>query len=90
MTHTMHEAKFEQERRRTQRFFNLVSVVYPLVERHLWSEYQEVLERLALPVEHRVLDLATGTGMLAGAFAEREHTVVGLDFGRCQGRCRIF
>lgn len=79
MTHRM-ATRFEQERRRTQRFFNLVSVVYPLVERHLWPEYQEVLERLALPVEYRVLDLATGTGMLAGAFAERGHIVGGLDF----------
>ncbi len=72
--------QFEQERRRTQRFFNLVSVIYPLVERHLWPEYQDVLERLALPEQHSILDLATGTGMLAGAFAEREHAVVGLDF----------
>jgi SAM-dependent methyltransferase len=71
---------FEQERKRTRRFFNWVSVVYPLVEHHLWSEYQEVLEQLALPADHRVLDLATGTGMLAGAFARRGHDVVGLDF----------
>ncbi len=72
--------RFERERRKTQRFFNLVSVVYPLVERHLWPEYREVLERLALPDRYSVLDLATGTGMLAGVFAERGHTVVGLDF----------
>ncbi len=72
--------QFEQERRRTQRFFNLVAVVYPLVERHLWPEYREVLDQLALPKERCVLDLATGTGMLAGAFAERGHDVVGLDF----------
>ncbi len=72
--------EFEQERRRTRRFFNLVSVVYPLVERHLWPEYQDVLEQLAIPKEYGVLDLATGTGMLAGAFAERGHSVTGLDF----------
>ncbi len=72
--------EFEQERRRTRRFFNFVSVAYPLVERHLWPEYREVLDQLALPKGHRVLDLATGTGMLAGAFAERGHDVVGLDF----------
>ncbi len=38
------------------------------------------MAKLTLPVEHSVLDLATGTGMLAGAFAERGHTVTGLDF----------
>ena len=30
--------------------------------------------------EFRSLDLATGTGLLAGAFSERGHTVSGLDF----------
>ena len=33
-----------------------------------------------VPPEFRVLDLATGTGLLAGAFSERGHAVLGLDF----------
>jgi ubiquinone/menaquinone biosynthesis C-methylase UbiE len=39
-----------------------------------------VLARLALRADLSVLDLATGTGVLAGAFAERGHAVTGLDF----------
>jgi SAM-dependent methyltransferase len=71
---------FKKERTRTQRFFNLVSVVYPLLERHLWPEYRGVLEKIEMSAAYSVLDLATGTGMLAGAFAERGHVVTGLDF----------
>jgi ubiquinone/menaquinone biosynthesis C-methylase UbiE len=76
---TDHEA-FLDERRRARRFFNRMSPLYPIVERHLFPQYQDVLVRLALPPELSVLDLATGTGLLAGAFAERGHMVKGLDF----------
>ncbi len=72
--------EFQKEREHTQRFFNLVSVLYPLIERRLWPEYRQVLEKTGLPATYSVLDLATGTGMLAGAFAERGHIVTGLDF----------
>lgn len=72
--------RFHEERRRTRRFFNRVSPLYPLVERHLFPEYRRALDRLGLPPELRVLDLATGTGLLAGAFSERGHAVSGLDF----------
>ena len=71
---------FLEERKRTQRFFNLVSPVYPLVERHLVPAYRRALDQLELPPALRVLDLATGTGLLAGVFADRGHTVTGLDF----------
>jgi SAM-dependent methyltransferase len=71
---------FLGERRRARRFFNRMSPLYPIVERHLFPQYRDVLDRLALPPELGVLDLATGTGLLAGAFAERGHAVAGLDF----------
>jgi ubiquinone/menaquinone biosynthesis C-methylase UbiE len=71
---------FLDERRRARRFFNRMSPLYPIVERHLLPQYRDVLARLALPPELSVLDLATGTGLLAGAFAERGHGVTGLDF----------
>lgn len=72
--------RFREERRRARRFFNLMSPLYPMVERHLFPEYRRALERIGLPSELRVLDLATGTGLLAGAFSERGHEVSGLDF----------
>jgi ubiquinone/menaquinone biosynthesis C-methylase UbiE len=76
---TANEA-FLDERRRTRRFFNRMSPLYPIVERHLFPQYRDVLARLSLPPELSVLDLATGTGLLASAFAERGHGVTGLDF----------
>jgi ubiquinone/menaquinone biosynthesis C-methylase UbiE len=72
--------QFLEERRRTRRFFNRMSPLYPIVERHLFPEYRRALGRIGLPPELRVLDLATGTGLLAGAFSERGHAVLGLDF----------
>ena len=83
--------QFLEERKRTRRFFNRMSPLYPLVERHLFPEYRQALERIGLLSEYRVLDLATGTGLLAGAFSERGHAVSGLDFAdkllkRAQGR----
>lgn len=71
---------FLGERRRARRFFNRISPLYPIVERHLFPQYRDVLARLALPPGLSVLDLATGTGLLAGAFAERGHKVAGFDF----------
>ena len=72
--------QFLDERTRTRRFFNRMSPLYPVVERHLFPEYRRALDRIGLPRELRVLDLATGTGLLAGAFSERGHVVSGLDF----------
>ena len=71
---------FLEERRRAQRFFNRVSALYPVVERHLSPQYRQSLCAIDLPRELSVLDLATGTGLLAGAFSERGHPVTGLDF----------
>ena len=65
---------------RAQRFFNRMSPLYPIVERHLFPQYRDVLSRIDLRSDLSVVDLATGTGLLAGAFAERGHTVTGLDF----------
>ena len=72
--------RYLQERRRALRFFNGSSFLYPVVERRLEPEYRAVLNDLDLPAGASVLDLATGTGGLAGAFAERGHAVIGLDF----------
>jgi len=68
------------ERERTRRFFNLASVVYPLIDRQLGPVYRYVLSRLDLDPASSVLDLATGTGTLAGAFAQRGHATTGVDF----------
>ncbi|MCG6964500.1 MAG: class I SAM-dependent methyltransferase [Acidobacteria bacterium] len=71
-----------RERRRTRRFFNLVSPAFILIDRRLLPEYRNALAELALNPALTVLDLGTGTGTLAGAFAERGHTVAGMDFAR--------
>ncbi len=68
------------ERQRTRRFFNLVSPIYPFIEKGLLPEYQRVLDRFDFDPGLSVLDLATGTGILAGSFANRGHQVTGLDF----------
>ena len=72
--------RFLEERRRTRRFFNRRSALYPVVERHLFPEFRLALDRIDLQPALRVLDLATGTGLWAGAFSERGHAVSGLDF----------
>jgi ubiquinone/menaquinone biosynthesis C-methylase UbiE len=70
----------EVERHRTRLFFNLVAPAFHLIDRRLLPEYRRVLETLDLEPELSVLDLATGTGTLAAAFAERGHPVAGIDF----------
>jgi SAM-dependent methyltransferase len=71
--------EFMAERKRARIFFNLASVVYPVIEWHLFPRYEEALARLGLPADLTVLDVATGSGILAGAFARRGHAVAGLD-----------
>jgi SAM-dependent methyltransferase len=71
--------EFLHERKRARVFFNLTSVIYPLIEWHLSPRYQDALGKLDLPVELTVLDVATGSGILAAAFAGRGHAVTGLD-----------
>ena len=68
------------ERRRTRRFFNRVAPAFHVIDRNLLPAYREVLAGLGLPLGDTVLDLATGTGTLALAFAERGHPVTGIDF----------
>ena len=48
MTHAS-TSQFLEERRRTRRFFNRVSPIYPFVERHLLPEYRRALERIGSP-----------------------------------------
>ncbi len=71
--------EFLRERRRARTLFNLASFAYPLIERHLFPRYREALAQLDLPAELTVLDVATGSGILAAAFAGRGHSVTGLD-----------
>ncbi len=71
---------FIQERKRARFFFDLTSALYPLIERHLFPRYEEALATLGLPPELTVHDVATGSGILAAAFARRGHEVAGLDF----------
>jgi SAM-dependent methyltransferase len=69
-----------EERRRARRFFNWMSSLFPIIERHLFPRYRDVLSRIAFAPGLSVLDLVTGTGIQVGAFAERGHAVTGLDF----------
>jgi SAM-dependent methyltransferase len=73
-------AHFFKERRSTRRFFNIVAGVYFLVEKHLRKEYRKMAERLALPADLSVLDIACGSGLLGGTFAGRGHRALGIDF----------
>lgn len=69
-----------RERRRTRRFFNLVSPAFTLIDHRLAPEYRDALAELALTPDLTVLDLGTGTGTLARAFSQRGHGVTGMDF----------
>jgi SAM-dependent methyltransferase len=73
------DRKFLGERNRARAFFDLAAVAYPLVEWHLAPRYRDALGRLDLPPRLTVLDTATGSGILAAAFADRGHVVTGLD-----------
>jgi SAM-dependent methyltransferase len=60
-----------------------------MIEWHLFPRYEDALEKLKLPAGLTVLDVATGSGILAAAFSRRGHTVCGLDFSpRLLGRAR--
>ena len=71
--------KYHLENQKARRFFNRTAIIYPIIERALFPEYRRALRKLDLDSEHSVLDLATGTGILAGAFALRGHRVTGFD-----------
>lgn len=71
---------FLEEREKARSFFDLSSFVYYAVEWHLFPCYRNALKRLDLPTGLNVLDLATGSGILAAAFHLRGHEVTGLDF----------
>jgi len=70
----------DYENKKVRRFFNRTAIVYPIIERTLFPEYRRTLRKLELDPDLSVLDLATGTGILAAAFAERGHRVKGFDF----------
>lgn len=76
----MKKSNTRGERRKTRQFFNFVSPIYPLIERNLAPSYGQALDVLDLNPDWDVLDLATGTGILAGAFAGRGHGAEGVDF----------
>ncbi|MGD9899610.1 MAG: class I SAM-dependent methyltransferase [Calditrichaceae bacterium] len=71
---------YHKERSETRRFFNRISFIFPIIEKNLFPEYRKTLVDFDLNPRFTVLDLATGTGILAGAFAERGHRVRGFDF----------
>lgn len=71
---------FTKERKRVKSIFNLASLIYPFIELSLIPQYQKTLEKLNLSNNLSVLDFATGTGILAGAFHDRGHSVQGFDF----------
>ncbi len=76
----MKKSVSKNERQKTRRFFIFVSAIYPFIERSLDPAYRDALAMLDLDPQLDVLDLATGTGLLAGTFAQRGHKVQGLDF----------
>jgi len=73
---------FLSERKRAQFFFNLTAILYPLIEWHLFPRYEEVIGKLGLHPELSVLDVATGSGILAAAFVRQGHQVTGFDFSQ--------
>ncbi len=86
---TLSRTDLIKENKRTRLFFNLVSFVFPIIDYNLFPEYRRALRKLDFPPHLSVLDLASGTGILAGAFAERGHPVKGLDFAiRLQRRAK--
>lgn len=67
------------ENRKARRFFNRIAIIYPVIERNLFPEYKRALRKLDLDPGLSVLDMATGTGILAAAFSLRGHSVRGID-----------
>ncbi len=68
------------ERRRVRRLFNRFAAPLRLLDPHLRREYARAVDRLGLDGGLSVLDLATGSGNLAGVLAARGCRVVGVDF----------
>jgi len=77
-----YNGEFISERKKAKIFFNFVAIVYPFIENHLFPEYKRAVKKLSLSNQLNILDMATGTGILAAAFNERGHSVKGLDFSR--------
>lgn len=67
------------ERRLARRFFNRTALIYPVIGRRSVPAYRRVLRELSFPAELTILDIGTGTGSLAGVFADRGHRVTGVD-----------
>ena len=59
-------SRHHQENQKARRFFNRTAIIYPIIERALFPEYKRALRKLDLDSNLSVLDLATGTGILAG------------------------
>lgn len=72
--------QYIEEREQVKSVFNLARLIYPIIELNLIPQYKKALEKLDLPVDLNVMDFGTGTGILAGVFYERGHSVRGIDF----------
>jgi SAM-dependent methyltransferase len=70
---------FILEGKKAKSFFNLVSILYPFIELSLFPEYKNAVQTLDIDKNLKILDIATGTGILAGALQEKGNHVTGLD-----------
>ncbi len=70
---------FILEGKKAKLFFNLVSRLYPFIELHLFPEYKRAVKELKIDKNFKILDIASGTGILAGALKEKTNKVTGFD-----------
>lgn len=73
----------DKELARAKRVFNLIAPLYRLFSTRLEQNYRKALEALSkhyvIRPDTKILDVGTGTGALAGAFASVTPDVTGID-----------
>jgi ubiquinone/menaquinone biosynthesis C-methylase UbiE len=70
---------FERDRKSARKLFNRVAFAFRFFEGGLFRQYHQTLALLDLPTSQSVLDVGTGTGILAKAFYDRGHPIKGID-----------